>query len=113
MFYRIATCDDWLRALATGQFASADLAAEGFIHGSELHQVIRTADKYYRGQTGLVLLEIDEELLDRPVVREDLSGNGIKFPHSYAPIPLRAVARHFRFAERATGGFELPGGLSG
>lgn len=113
MFYRIATRDDWLHALATGQFASADLAVEGFIHGSELHQVIRTADKYYRGQTGLVLLEIDEDLLARPVVREDLSAGGSKFPHSYAPIPVTAVARHFDFIERAAGGFELPDGLSG
>ena len=113
MFYRIASRDDWLHAVATGQFASADLAAEGFIHGSELHQVIRTADKYYRGQTGLVLLEIDEDLLAKPVVREDLSGSGIMFPHSYAPIPVAAVVRHFDFAERTTGGFALPDGLPG
>lgn len=112
MFYRIATRDDWLRARATGQFASADLAAEGFIHGSEIHQVIRTADKYYRGQTGLVLLEIDEGFLASPVVREDLFGSGIKFPHSYAPIPLAAVARHFDLIERTTGGFDLPDGLT-
>ncbi|MBL8525426.1 MAG: DUF952 domain-containing protein [Betaproteobacteria bacterium] len=112
MFYRIAESADWARARETGYFASADLAAEGFIHGSELAQVLRTADKYYRGKTGLVLLEIDESLLDEPVVREDLSGSGILFPHSYVPIPVRAVARHFSFEERTGGGFLLPVELS-
>jgi len=112
VFYRIAESADWLRAQQTGQFASADLAAEGFIHGSELSQVLRTAHKYYRGKTGLVLLEIDESRLDEPVVREDLKGSGILFPHSYVPIPLRAIVRHFRFDEAMGGGFSLPGELS-
>lgn len=112
MFYRIAENADWKRARETGYFASADLAAEGFIHGSELAQVLRTANKYYRGKTGLVLLEIDESRLDQLVVREDLSGSGILFPHSYAPIPLNAIVRHFRFEENAGGGFSLPAELS-
>jgi uncharacterized protein (DUF952 family) len=112
MFYRIAESDDWLRARETGRFASADLAVEGFIHGSELSQVLRTANKYYRGKHGLVLLEIDEALLGFPVVREDLSGSGALFPHCYAPIPLTAIVRHFSFDESAAGEFVLPDALS-
>lgn len=113
MFYRIAESADWIRAQETGYFASADLAAEGFIHGSELAQVLRTAGKYYRGKAGLVLLEIDESRLDEPVVREDISGSGVLYPHCYVPIPLRAVVRHFRFEESVDGGFSLPVELAG
>jgi uncharacterized protein (DUF952 family) len=112
MFYRIAESADWLRAQEAGWFASADLATEGFIHGSELSQVLRTANKYYRGKAGLVLLEIDEALLGFPVVREDLGGSGVLFPHCYAPIPMTAIVRHFSFAESAGGGFALPDELS-
>jgi uncharacterized protein (DUF952 family) len=111
VIYRIAESADWNRANERGGFASADLAAEGFIHISELHQVLRTANKYYRGKTRLVLLEIDESLLDVPVIREDLNGSGVIFPHSYAAIPLRAIVRNFDLTMNANGDFQLPDGL--
>ena len=111
MIYRIAEKSDWLQARQCGYFASADLAAEGFIHLSELHQVLRTADKYYRGKTGLLLLEIDETQLSQNIIREDLTGSGQEFPHSYRPIPVRAVVRQFEFAEDAGGGYSLPASL--
>lgn len=111
MIYRIAEQTDWMQTQRSGFFASADLAAEGFIHSSELHQVLRTANKYYRGKTSLILLEIDDTLLGDTVVREDLTGSGVRFPHVYAPIPIHAIARHFAFAEDAANGFRLPAEL--
>lgn len=108
MIYRIAEQADWLQTQQRGYFVSADLAAEGFIHGSELHQVLRTANKYYRGKTSLLLLEIDDALLGDSVIREDLPGSGMRFPHIYAPVPIQAIVRHFDFAEDATRGFSLP-----
>ena len=110
MIYRIAEQADWLRAQRDGAFASADLAAEGFIHCSEQHQVARTARKYYAGKTALMLLEIDDAMLGATLVREDLTGSGI-FPHAYAPIPLAAIVRHFDFAVARDGGFSWPAGL--
>ena len=108
MIYRIAEQSDWLHTRQSGYFVSADLAAEGFIHLSELHQVLRTAYKYFLGKAGLVLLEIDEALLDQNIIREDLTGSGSNFPHSYVPIPIRAIARHFDFVEDVVGGYSLP-----
>ncbi|MCY7389224.1 MAG: DUF952 domain-containing protein [Burkholderiales bacterium] len=110
MIYRIAEQADWVRAQREGAFASADLAEEGFIHCSEQHQVARTAKKYYAGKTALVLLEIDDGVLGTALVREDLTGSGL-FPHSYAPIPLVAIVRHFDFAVAMDGSFALPAGL--
>jgi len=111
MIYRIAAPSDWLQARQNGSFASSDLEAEGFIHASELHQVLRSANKYYRGKTGLLLLEIDEARLDADVIREDLTGSGVCFPHSYVPIPLQAIVRFFDFVEEPGGGFLLPAEL--
>ena len=96
MIYRIAEQADWDRAQRAGAFASADLAAEGFIHCSEPQQVARTARKYYAGKAPLVLLEIDEARLGAALVREDLTGSGL-FPHVYGPIPLDAVVKYFDF----------------
>lgn len=96
MIYRIAEAVDWERAQREGVFASADLAAEGFIHCSERDQVARTAKKYYAGKTRLLLLEIDDSVLGAALVRENLTGSG-EFPHVYGSIPLRAIVRHCDF----------------
>jgi uncharacterized protein (DUF952 family) len=113
MIYRIAEPADWHAALATGSFASADLAAEGFIHASERHQILRTAGKYYIGRRDLWLLEIDDRALDGMVVREDLTGSGMMFPHIYGPIPIAAIVGHFAFTADDAGAFWLPSGMAG
>jgi uncharacterized protein (DUF952 family) len=107
MIYRIAAEADWTRAQQTGQFASADLQLEGFIHCSEQHQILRTAAKYYAGKKSLVLLEIDETGIIDDLKREDSIGRGEMFPHVYAPIPLTAITRHVDFME-INGVFVLP-----
>jgi uncharacterized protein (DUF952 family) len=107
MIYRIAEENDWKRAQQTGEFASADLKAEGFIHCSEQHQILRTAAKYYAGKKSLVLLEIDETKIINNLKREDSTGRGEMFPHVYAPIPLAAITRHVDFRE-TNGVFVLP-----
>jgi uncharacterized protein (DUF952 family) len=99
MIYRIAEESDWHHAQKTGAFASADLIAEGFIHCSEQHQILRTAAKYYAGKKSLVLLEIDETRIIDNLKREDSTGRGEQFPHIYAPIPLAAITRYFDFME--------------
>lgn len=111
MIYRIAVPEDWLQCLRTSQFVSRDLSLEGFIHCSEKHQILRTAEKYYSGKTDLVLLEIDDILLGADVRREDLTGRGENFPHVYAPIPVAAIQRHFDFLMDAMGDFYLPAAL--
>lgn len=112
MIYRLASPDDWQQAQQTGWFASADLAAEGFIHACEQWQILRTAQKHYAGQRGLTLLEIDDLALGAKVVREDLGGAGALFPHVYAAIPLAAIRHHFAFDPDESGMFRLPAMLS-
>ncbi len=97
MIYRIAESEEWLSTLRCGQFASADLAQEGFIHCSEKQQILRTAEKYYAGKTDLRLLEIDDILMGEKVRRESSGERGEYFPHVYAPIPMTAILRHFDF----------------
>jgi len=42
-----------------GQYTAPSLAKEGFIHCSTLTQVLPVAEKFYKGQSGLILLGID------------------------------------------------------
>lgn len=111
LLYRLADLPDWEAAQRTGFFVSADLAAEGFIHTSERHQVLETARRYYTGRAALVLLEIDEGALAAAgvrVAREWAAKRGEFFAHAFAPIPVGAVRRTWPFWEDAAGGFRLP-----
>ncbi len=111
MLYRISQPEDWQRARETGFFASADLAAEGFIHASELEQVLETARLYYANSPGALLLELDEEALTAAGVRvesEWAAGRQAYFPHLFGPVPLGAVRRSWPLPVAADGSAALP-----
>lgn len=115
MLYRITEAADWQRAQQTGFFASADLAAEGFIHSSERPQILETARQYYAGRADLLLLEWDEAALAVAgvrVEREWVAARGEAFAHVFGPVPLAAVVRQWPFAADAAGVFHLPGELA-
>ncbi|AMJ66376.1 DUF952 domain-containing protein [Hymenobacter sp. PAMC 26628] len=108
--YRLADLADWEQAQRTGFFASADLAAEGFIHTSERQQVLETARRYYAGRGPLVLLEIDENALAAAGVRVEREWAAVRqehFAHAFAPIPVEAVGRIWPFSPGPHGTFAL------
>jgi uncharacterized protein (DUF952 family) len=88
---RITTRDEWDRALAEGEFRSADLAAEGFIHCLSPEQLPYVYGKFYEGRTGLVVLRIDVERLKSPLAWENPHELWKLFPHVYGPINGDAV----------------------
>jgi uncharacterized protein (DUF952 family) len=110
LIYHIATRADWERARADGEYtrSSVDktLAEEGFIHASQASQVTRTANKFYRGVPGdLVLLAIDAGLLRAEVRYEDVPGAELPFPHIYGPLNVDAVIAAEPFAPGPDGTF--------
>lgn len=112
MIYRLAEPADWKRAVESGFFESADLAAEGFIHFSEAGQVQRTADKYYQGRLALILLAVDETKVNATVIRENTTGGTELFPHVYGRVPLQAVVWSEELRPGTDGRFDLSGKLS-
>ncbi len=116
VLYRLAEPADWAHAQQTGFFVSADLAAEGFIHASEAHQVLETARRYYAGRADLVLLEWDEAALAAAgvrVTREWVENRQQHFAHVFGAVPLAAVRRVWPFGVAEAGDFKLPAGVSG
>lgn len=114
MLYRIAEPADWHIAQQTGFFISADLAAEGFIHSSELHQILETARRYYAGRADLVLLEWDEDALvaaNVRVEREWVESREQHFAHVFGPVPLAVVHRRWPLEMDERGDFQLPAEL--
>ena len=97
---------DWERARQAGEYTAASLVSEGFIHCSTPGQVVKTANRFYRGRQGLVLLVIDAGRLTAPLKYE--AADADLFPHVYGPINLDAVVGTREFAPDADGAFPQP-----
>jgi uncharacterized protein (DUF952 family) len=91
MIYKLLATDEWRAARAAGAFlGSAVDLADGYIHFSTAAQVVRTAELYFAGQTGLTMLTVDGAPLGDDL-RWEPSRGGDLFPHLYAPLPVSAV----------------------
>jgi uncharacterized protein (DUF952 family) len=75
-----------------GDYVGDTLATEGFIHCSTREQVAWVAKRWFKGKTGLVVLEIDETRL-RSELRWVESEPGQSFPHVHGPIDRAAIVR--------------------
>ena len=95
--FHIATMADWAAAQASGSYTTStrgvSLVDEGFIHASREDQWEGVRDRYYADVAEpLVLLAIDTDLLDVPVVEEPVPG-GETFPHVYGALRPAAVVQ--------------------
>ncbi len=111
--YHIATIAQWQAAQESGSYIADSLGIEGFIHCSTETQIRPVANAFFRGQTGLVLLELDRHRLLSEVRDEWVDAGGIfpaemsrVFPHVYGPINLDAVVRVVGFEAGVDGGWD-------
>ena len=88
--YHIIKKTEW-EAVAQAIYAPPSLQEEGFIHCSTMAQVDIAGKTHFRGQTGLILLEIDTTKITDPIIYEDLYETGYQFPHIYGALPASAV----------------------
>ena len=105
MIYHLTTLTAWQTAQAQGSSTADSLSSQGFIHCSQAAQVARSANKFFHGQSGLVLLSIAEERVTAPLKNENLEGGADLFPHIYGPLNLDAVVKVEPFAAGADGVF--------
>jgi GrpB-like predicted nucleotidyltransferase (UPF0157 family)/uncharacterized protein (DUF952 family) len=105
--FHITTFAAWEEARRAGAYAPASLAAQGFIHFSDVEQVIRVADRAFRGMPDLALLCVDVARLDAPLRYEYVAEAGERFPHLYGPLAVAAVVDAVALVE-GSDGFALP-----
>lgn len=91
MIYKLLPAAEWSVAVAHGTYpGSAVDRRDGFIHFSAVGQVVQTATIHFGGQTGLMLLTVDTDLLGGEL-RWEVSRGGDRFPHLYGELPVTAV----------------------
>ena len=106
--YKICEQSAWRAATAAGTYrGSAVDAHDGFIHFSAAEQVADTVAKHFSGQTDLMLIAVDADLLGAALKWEPSRG-GALFPHLYAALPVAAVRWAKPLADEVGGHRWLP-----
>ena len=110
--YHITSQASWSAAQSSGAYSADSLVKEGFVHCSKADQILRVANCFYEGQSGLVILMIDPARL-KPMLRWEPGSDKADelFPHIYGPLNLDAVLRVFDFPPGSDGKFHLPAGI--
>ena len=108
--YHITHRQAWEQARQLGCYHGDTLATEGFIHCSTRDQVGRTADRYFRGQSDLVLLCIDPGRVDAEI-RYETSAGGEEFPHIYGLLNTTAVQQVVELVSNQDDSFSIPPAL--
>lgn len=99
----------WQKAQQEGIYAAESLETDGFIHCSTPAQVVGTANAFFGGQSGLVLLCMESDRVQAEIRYEAADGN--LFPHIYGQLNLDAVMQVLDFEPGADGNFALPDSL--
>jgi len=116
MIYHITSRSAWMQARQSGEYRVESLDTEGFIHCSTGSQVLPVVEKFYKGQSDLLLLMIDPSLLASDLKWEPPSGGtpppgvpeGDLFPHIYGPINLNAIVKAVDLESNPDGNYNLP-----
>ena len=110
IIFHLIQKEDWEAAAAAGEVRPESLAEEGFIHcSSDEDQALAVAGRLYSGQTRMLLLEVETDLLNAPVKREP-SRSGQIYPHIYGALNTSAVTQVRTMEADSSGGFRLIGG---
>lgn len=91
MIYHITTKQLWQKAIEQGHYEAESLQTEGFIHTSKEEQVEGVLERYYKHQTDLIKLHIDESKIAAPLKYELAPSVNEEFPHIYGALNLDAV----------------------
>lgn len=80
--------DEWVTATREGVRPES---GGDFVHCADPGQVAGVVERYFADRDDLLVLTIDAGRLEAPVVWEDTTGRGERFPHVYGTIPPEAV----------------------
>lgn len=93
MIYHLCPAETWQAAVSAGEYrGTADDRRDGFIHFSTAAQIAESARRHRAGQTGIVLVGVEEARLGGRLKWEKSRGGDL-FPHLHGPLFPSEVAR--------------------
>lgn len=104
--YHITSKISWKNAQDQGQYTADSVDTEGFMHCSTQAQLVRTANRFFQNQTGLIILCIEPERVKSSIKYEPAEHD--LFPHIYGSLNIDAVTQIIDLIPSANGLFELP-----
>lgn len=108
LIYKICDATTWRAAEREGSFSGLPLdLRDGYIHMSPASEVEGTLAKHFVGQTDLLLIAVERDVI-ADIVRDEASRGGVLFPHIYGDLPMRAVVWCEPIAQDAKGRHVLP-----
>ncbi|HUX21090.1 MAG TPA: DUF952 domain-containing protein [Spirochaetia bacterium] len=115
LILHITDRDAWDQAATGRYYTPPSFGNDGFIHCSTVEQTAQTANLFFRGREGLVLLCIDKERLEATVKYEPPVAGNVEdrresqlFPHIYGPLNVSSVTLVVDLVPKNDGTFELP-----
>ncbi len=106
--YHITSVAEWNAAQPQEEYKAQGFDKEGFIHCSYCHQILTVAQRFFKGQSGLVILVIESSKINNSLVEENLEGGVELYPHLYSVLPTKAVRKAIAFPCDTDGNFTLP-----
>ena len=104
--YKVLTISEWDESLKSGLIEASLDKKDGFIHFSSSTQLPLTLNLYFKSDTKVMLLQIDEEKLNSPLIYEEAGGDRKgKFPHLYDKLSVQSISKKWELNRNA---FELP-----
>jgi uncharacterized protein (DUF952 family) len=107
LILHITTRSAWELARSVGRYEPPSLAVDGFIHFSDVEQVVAVANATFSGARDLLLLCVAVDRVAAPVKYESSDARGGSFPHLHGALNLDAVVAVVPFVEEDEG-FAVP-----
>ena len=99
IIYKLILSAEWETSKKEGIYKGSALdQADGYMHCSTSDQIQGTLDKFFTGQTDVVLLTIDINKIKPHLKWEKSPRSGRIFPHIYGPLPINAVIKEEKVA---------------
>jgi len=96
----------WEKARDRDTYQGNTLDSEGFLHCSNVNQVVAVANALFCGRYDLVLLLIQTSRVASPIKYEGAASE--VYPHIYGPLNCDAVIAVYAFLPDEYGEFHLP-----
>ena len=93
IIYHITTIEQWNTFIDKDYFEVPSLQIEGFIHASTINQLSATANRYYKNESKIVILQIDAEAIKQKLKYEFSTSVNEYFPHIYGVIEKQHILK--------------------